>query len=67
MAEYVQDFSLRNFCSRNESKLKTDMAHSLIYKDNIFFLIIDPEKNEFIPISDLSNESLYRKKWLDGV
>ena len=66
-AEYIQDLSLRNFCIRNDGKLKTNMAHSFIYKDNILFLIIDPEKNKFIPISDLSNETLYQKKWLDGV
>jgi hypothetical protein len=63
-AEYIQDYSLRKFCVHNDGKLRTDMAHSLVYKDKIFFLIVDPEKNELIPISDLSNETLYQNKWL---
>ena len=63
-AEYIQDYSLRKFCFENQGKLKTDMAHSLIYKDNQFFLITDPEKNEFIHVSDLSNDTLYKNKWV---
>lgn len=63
-AEYVQDYSLLKFCAKNTQKLKTHLAHSLIYKDGIFFLIINPETNQCVPISELSNETLYLDKWV---
>lgn len=62
-AEYVQDHALQKFCSRNLG-LKTHMAHSLMYRDGQFWVILDPETNEMAPIGKLETEALYVRKWL---
>ena len=63
-AEYVQDYSLQKFCVQNNGKLKTHLSHSLIFKDSKFSLITNPFTNESVLVNELSNEILYRDKWL---
>jgi len=63
-AEYVEDCALKKFCVRNDGKLKTHVAHSLLYKDGIFSVILDPEKGELAKLDELRTEFLYARKWI---
>jgi hypothetical protein len=62
-ADYVQDYALMKFCSQSGEKLKTHLAHSILYKDENFYLITDPMTNKILPMLSLSNETLYKEKW----
>jgi len=64
MAEYVQDYDLIKFCSANDGKMKTHMAHSLLYRDNKFFLILDPLINSMKRLENLKTANLYELKML---
>jgi hypothetical protein len=63
-AEYVQDYALLKFCDQHIGKLKTHIPHSIVFQNDHFYLITDPEKNEMLEVNDLKNETLYKQKWI---
>ena len=64
MAEYVLDYDLTKFCVANDGNMKTHMAHSLLYRDDKFFLILDPLINSLKQLDNLKTENLYELKML---
>ena len=58
--EYVIDLALYEYCSKQS--LKTNVAHSLLYKNSKFEIILNPQTMDMQEIDKLTTDNLYLLK-----
>jgi hypothetical protein len=58
--EYVLDFELYEFSRTNFSRIKSNVAMNLLYKNGKFELLIDTGAMLFLPIEELKTERLFK-------
>jgi len=58
--EYVLDYALYEFSRTNFERIKSNVAMSLLYQNGSFEILKDPETMEFVPVSNLKTEVLFR-------